>query len=202
MKKILSILIIISALITLCSCKGPISDADAKAIALDLMEKEIILTKHIYGDEFKPANQSEYDQHKEDTTFYYAKVSENSVFTTKEQLENAIKAVYTEKVVSQINEFAFTGATSDDGTSIIARFYQPKGEDRLKIDVTSYGVYQLKTTAHIDTVKVKRSTRSMMEITMEYEVEGSDKIREMTIMLRKENDEWKLDSQTFAIAIK
>ena len=202
MKKFLSLLIIISTLISLTSCKGPIDDDQAKEIAKDLIKKEIILTAHVYGDAFQLSNPSEYDQHKNDTTFYYAKVSEKSVYTTKKQLEDAIDEIYTQNVADEIKEFAFVGAPGTDGATIIARFYQTKDEDRLKIDVTSYGVYSLTTVVDIDSITVKRSTRSMMEIKMNYTAGSSDTMREMTIMLRKENDAWKLDARTFAAAVK
>ena len=188
--------------LSLSACKGPITDDQAKEIAKELIEKEVTLIAHVYGDAFALSIPSEYEQHKNDSSYYYAKVSEKSVYTTKKQLEDAIDEIYTDNVAAEIKEFAFTGAPNADGATIIARFYQAKGEDRLKIDVTSYGIYQLKTTVYTDTIVVKRSTRSMMEITMEYTVEGSEKTREMTIMLRKENDNWQLDSRTFAAAVK
>ena len=202
MKKILSLLIIISTLLSLTACKGPIEDSEAREIAKELIEKEIILTAHVYGDAFQLSNPAEYDQHTDDTTFYYAKVSEKSVYTTQKQLEDAIDEIYTQNVAEEIKEFAFVGAPGADGATIIARFYQPKDDDRLKIDVTSYGVYSLTAVVDVDSIAVKRSTKRMMEVTMNYTAGKSDTVREMTIMLRKENDDWKLDARTFAAAIK
>jgi len=202
MKKILSILIIISTFLTLTACKGPITDAEARDIAKELIEKEIILTAHVYGDAFQLSNPAEYEQHKNDTSYYYAKVSEKSVYTTKKQLENAIDEIYTQSVAAEIKEFAFIGAPGADGATIIARFYQPKDDNRLKIDVTSFGVYKLTAVVDIDSIVVKRSTKNRMEVTMDYTAGKSDTVREMTLMLRKENDVWKLDGRTFAAEIR
>jgi hypothetical protein len=42
----------------------------------------------------------------------------------------------------------------------------------------------------------------MMEVTIDYQAGDSEKVREMTIALRKEDGKWKLDSRTFAAQIK
>ena len=200
--KITSILLILAFALTLSACKGPITDDEAKDIAKDLLEKEIVLTQFVYGNDIKLAKQSEYDQHKNDTTYYYAKVSENSSFTTKDQLIAAINEIYTERVADEVMEFAIDGNSGSEGATIIPRFYQPKDEDRLKIDVTSYGVYDLSAVILLDTLVVKRSTGSMIDAVVSYKAGESDITREMTVSLRKVDGEWKLDIRTWAVGVE
>lgn len=202
LKSIISLLLLLACMASFCACKGPITDDEARDIAKELIEKEITLTSYVYGDAFALSNPAEYDQHKNDTSFYYAKVSEKSPYTTKKQLEDAIDEIYTKKVAQEIKEFAFIGAPGADGVTIIARFYQSPEEDRLKIDVTTYGIYDLTAVVLLDTLTVKRSTRSMMEVTVSYRAGSSETLREMKIMIRKENDTWKLDTRTWSAGIE
>jgi len=200
--KITSIILILAAMLSITACKGPISDDEARQIAKELLEKEVVLTAYVYGDEYKLASPSEFNQHKDDTSYYYSKVSKESPYTTKQQLIDAINAVYTERAAEEVLEFAINGNSSDDGASIIPRFYQGADEDRLKIDVTSYGIYQLSTVVILDTLTVKRSTKNMMEVTVSYKAGESGNTREMDFIIRRENDQWKLDTRTWAVGVE
>ena len=193
-----SLIFILSAV----ACKGPMTDDEAKEIMKDLLVKETSLTAYVYGDAFELADKSEYDAHKDDGTFYYAKVSKDSPYTTKKELSDALSAVYTDSVMEEINVFAFSGSNETEGYTVIPRFYQSPKEDRLSIDVTSYGIYDLKSVIIIDTLTVNRSTASMMEVTVSYRPDVDKDPREMKIKAIKVDGTWKLDTRTWAVGVE
>ena len=183
-------------------CKGPVTDSEAKEILKDLLAKETELTSYVYGDAFELADKAEFDAHKNDGTFYYAKVSKDSPYTTKEELKNALEAVYTQSVMEEVNVFAFTGTNETEGYTVIPRFYQAPKEDRLSIDVTSYGIYNLTSVIILDTITVKRSTASMMEVAVKYRPDTDKPEREMEIKAIKVDGTWKLDTRTWAVGVE
>ena len=206
MKKIVKTILcaLLSAVFVLScvACKGPVSDDDAQKILADLLEKEVLLNKYVYADGFVLSNTSEYEEHKDDATYYYSKVSKDSPFLTINDLKKALEEVYTEEVLEEIYVFAFNGSNETEGVTIIPRFYQKNGEERMSIDVTSYGVYDLRSVIKIDTAVVKRSTSNLMEVTVSYRPDLGKDLKEMSIQLRKIDGEWKLDSRTWAVGVE
>ncbi len=217
MKKIIAFALCLLALVLpLTGCMKAYSDEEAKEIVLPLLEKEAALNPYLYGQGFAFADPNEYEQHKGDSSFYYAPVASDSPYLTLSQLKSAMEELYSSQLMETVGVYAFGDPDKTSDTIVTARFYQKMspeqllGEDknleiakndaqyRLRVDAASYETYKL--TARIDaaSLKVTRATRSLIEMSASYYGNSGVK-REMTFTVIFENGVWKLDSRTYLI---
>lgn len=195
MKKLLIILCALILPLSLFACKGPYGDDEAAAILRELLEKDAELNRYIWGDGFGTLTDPG-DDANETTTVYY-RVNADAPYHSVEALRNAVSEVYTAELCTIINAFAF-----DNTEKTMARFcdfYQNDAVADLQIDVTlNHPPYELKTVIYPSTVKVTRSSATIIETEVEYSNGPDGERRTMDVRLLKENDVWKLDTQTWA----
>ena len=186
----------------LCSCRGPVSDEMLIEIITPLLEREAELCSYIYGDAFSTSKDPGDDVNSSFAKYY--EVAENSKYRTKEALVNEINAVYAEETAGVVSIFAFEGYTEkeDGGASVTPRFAENK-DGVLQIDVAKEP-YTMRGVIHASSASVKRSTKSMIKASVKFSrfsSDGKETVITKTVLLRKTDGEWRLDSQTFAVAV-
>lgn len=199
MKKLFPIIILLMLTCILISCGGPYSgkEGEVREILLPLLEKDALLNSYIWGDAFEVGEEVSTVE-KNSLTALYKYVADDSPYKSCDELRDAAEEIYSEDMMAIISAFAF-----DNNDTVMSRFCDgDTGDVRLKIDVSqNHGSYRL--TAHLftDTLKVTRSTATIIECEVEFIAGDSDSRRSMTVKLIKENDVWKLDSQTWAKSV-
>lgn len=182
------------------SCKGPITDEMAKEIISPLLVKEAEINGYIYGDKFRTEDDPGDDVNSSFAKYY--RVAEDSKYKSIADLKAALSEVYTEKTVSVVCVYAFDGYTDeeDGGASIRPRFEEDE-KGYLQIDVAK-DPYDMRGVIHPDTVRVIRSTNSLMRVKIDYSrfsKDGRETVIEKTLELSLENGSWRLNTQTFAV---
>lgn len=217
MKKIIAFALCLAALVLpLSGCMKAYSDEEAKEIVLPLLEKEASLNPYLYGQGFAFADHTEYEQHKDDSSFYYAPVAADSPYLTLSQLKAAMEEIYSSRLMDTVSVYAFGDPDKTSETVVTARFYQKMhpgqtlGEEqnisiakedaqyRLRVDATSFETYKLTALLDKDSLKVRRATRALIEMSASYYGNSGVK-REMTFTVILENGVWKLDSRTYLV---
>ncbi len=196
-------MIIICTVLTLASCKGPISDEMAKEIVIPILERETELNTYIYGDAFKTKEDPKDDVNSPYSKYY--EVDKNGKYTSIDALKKEISEIYSFETVEVVNIYAFNGYSdsADGGASITPRFAQ-SNEGVLQIDVTK-DPYEMRGVIHTESIKVLRSTNKMMKIRVKYSrfsSEGKETVVEKDLILMNEEGIWKLNTQTFAVKCK
>lgn len=198
MKKCLILICALILPLLLFSCKGPYSDEEAAAILSELLVKDAELNRYIYGDGFSTLEDPGEDADK--TTTIYKRVNADAPYHSVEALRAAIVEVYSEEIAADICTFAF-----ENTDTVMARFCDFTQNDEvadLQIDVTqNHPPYKLSTVVYPSTVKVTRSSATIIEAEIEYSNGADGEHRTMEVKLLKENDTWKLNTQTWAIAV-
>lgn len=200
MKKLLSITLIILSILSLCSCGGPYSgkEGEVREILLPLLQKDAELSSYIWGDAFEIGEEVSTVE-KNSLTALYKYVADDSPYKSCDELRAAASEIYSDDLMAIISAFAF-----DNNDTVMSRFCDAdSGDVRLKIDVSqNHGSYNL--TAHIftDTLRVTRSTATIIECEVEFSAGDSGERRSMTVKLIKEEDTWKLDSQTWVKSVE
>ncbi|MBR2986430.1 MAG: hypothetical protein IKC63_00270 [Clostridia bacterium] len=196
MKKLLSLLILVSMLFTFSSCNA-YSDEEAAKIIDELLIREADLNGYIYFDSFK-TKEDPGDDIYEDFQKYYV-VAPDSKYLTLASLMGEVDAVFATMAREEIYNYAFYGYESES-ISFPSRFFED--EEGLKIDVTNQE-FKGRTVALLGSAKVKRSnaTRIRAEV-MTYRIDSEGNPREhiKTVELIKENGVWKLYAQTMIAA--
>ena len=200
MKKLISLTLIICFMLSLASCSGPISDSEAVEILIPLLEREAELNGYIYGSSFGTSQDPGDDVNANYAKYY--EVSEIDKYRSVDALKKEISAVYTEETSDIIAIYAFNGYTDDvdGGASVTPRFSETK-EGVLQIDVAKEP-YEMRGVIHPSTAKVKRSTKRMMKVVVEYSrfsEDGTEKIVKKELTLKLVDGSWRLNTQTFAI---
>ncbi|MCQ2399790.1 MAG: hypothetical protein MJ072_04720, partial [Clostridia bacterium] len=199
--KITVILVLISIFLNLSSCANVFSNEEAIEILKPLLEKEAEINLYVYADGYKTEEDPGNDVYSSYSKYY--EVSKDSKYRTKESLENAMKEIFTDETFSVISIYAFNGYESEvDGeTNIRGRFSQNK-EGVIEIDVTREAV-NLTGIAKISSIKVKRSNNSMIKAEIEIiREERPERNETKTVIVKKKDGIWKLDSQTLAVKIE
>ena len=110
--------------------------------------------------------------------------------------------IYSAELASIIAEYAFEN--SDLGMSRFCDYRDEDGEvTDLQVDVTDkHEPYTLTAVADLDSVKVKRSTQTIIECELTVESGKNATERTITVTLLYENDGWKFDSYNWIIGVK
>lgn len=195
MKKFLILLCVLLLPLSLFGCKGPYSDDDAAAILTDLLERDAELNSYIWGNAFGTLEDPGDDA--DDTTTVYYRVNAEAPYHSVDELRAAVNALYSEELAVIVNAYAFEN--TEKTMARFCDFYQNDEVADLQIDVTlNHPPYELKTVIYPATVKVTRSSATIIETEVEYSNGSDGERRTMDVRLLKENDVWKLDTQTWA----
>lgn len=195
MKKFLILLFALILPLSLIGCKGPFSDSEAGQILSDLLEKEVELNRYVYGDGFSTLEDPSEDADK--TTAIYYRVNADAPYHSVDELKAAVTAVYSEEVAQIVNTYAFEN--TDTVKARFCEYYENGKVADLQLDVTlNHPPYELKTVIYPSTATVKRSTATIISMEVEYSNVSDGERRTMEVRLLKENDIWKLDTQTWA----
>ena len=206
-KRIISIFLALTMLLLLplsTSCalfKGPISDEQLREMLTELLPKDAELTGYIWGDSFTTAKQPEEDDYDAYAPIYYA-VSADAPYKSVKALKSEVEKIYSSELTQIICEYAF-----ESSDLVMSRFCDDVDDKGnvigLRMDVTkNHKPYELTAVAIISTAKVKRSTNFMVEGTLTIKAGKAQTEREMKIKLLKENDVWKIDSQTWLAGVE
>ncbi len=196
-------------LCALAGCGGPYSgrEDEVEKILLPLLEKDVGLNGYIWGDKFTTAGSVSANDEKSTSAIYYF-VSDESPYRSCEELRAAAEEIYSEDLMKIIESYAF-----ENNDTVMSRFCDgesdetdgeesEKAEKTLKIDVSSlHPAYKLTAAVRKDSLKVKRSSSTVIECELEYTAGSSDTLRKMTVRLLLEDGVWKLDTQTWAAEI-
>jgi hypothetical protein len=211
----LSAAILAAALVcALAGCGGPYSGKESEVgeILFPLLEKDAELNGYIWGDRFTTAESVSADDEDSTSAIYYF-VSDESPYKSCEELRAAAKEIYSEDLMEIIENYAF-----ENNDTVMSRFCDAdadtdadktdeteSGENAgktLKIDVSSlHPAYKLTAAVRLDSLKVTRSSSTVIECELEYTAGSSDTVRTMTVKLLLEDGVWKLDTQTWAAEI-
>lgn len=200
MKKILTALcVLLIAALTLAGCGGPYSgrENEVRDILLPLLEKDVVLNSYIWGEGFAVSGEI-YPKDESSTTAVYYTVSADSPYKSCKELRDAAKEIYSQDMMKIIEAYAF-----ENNDNVMSRFCDAtEGNVLLKIDVSqNHKPYRLTAKVFPDTLKVTRSTQTIIECEIEYVAGSSQTRRTMKIKLLSEGSVWKLDSQTWAVEI-
>ena len=178
----LSVLLLISVVL-LPSCKRQ-SDEEAYAIACDLLERSYNLNVAYYGEGLA------YDEDELVEGSYYH-VSMDAPFTRRSDLINETKAVFSERIASDLVDVYIDG-TASLGVVLYARYITGydgyltvrKDYDNILDEVEKYDA---------STLEIKKNNRREIRAT----VQNVDKTAEIEVVLVYEVDGWRLDSPTY-----
>ena len=202
MKKLIPIVFVIFALL-LTACTGPYKgrESEVEEILRPLMEKEVALLRYLYGDGFKTMDEVSAEDANYTTTAKYYRVSEESPYHSVDELKAAIREVYTEDRAGEIESGLFenTGAFSRfNDYNILNVAGEVVGTD-LGIDVTqNHPAMALTAEVRLSTVKVTRSTETIIECEIDYTDGRGGSVETMRITLISEKGEWKMDDSSWA----
>lgn len=195
MKKFIILICALLLPLMLLSCKGPYSDEDAAEILTELLEKDAALNRYVWGDGFSMLEDP--GEAADDTTTVYARVSADAPYHSVDELKSAISELYSEELAVIINAYAFEN--TDKTMARFCDFYQNDKVADLQIDVTlNHPPYELNAVIYPSTAKVTRSSATIIETEVEYSNGPDGERRTMEVRLLRENDVWKLDTQTWA----
>lgn len=195
MKKFLILLCAFLLPLTLFGCKGPYSDSEAADILRELLERDVELNRYIWGDGFSTLEDP--GEAADDTSVVYKRVNEDAPYHSVESLRKAVNDLYAEEVALIINAYAFEN--TEKTMARFSDFYQNDEVADLQIDVTlNHPPYELNTVIYPSTMKVTRSSATIINAEVEYSNGPDGERRTMEVSLLKENDTWKLNSQTWA----
>lgn len=195
MKKFMILICVLLLPLMMFGCKGPYSDEDAAEILTELLEKDAALNRYVWGDGFSTLEDPAEDA--DDTTTVYYRVSADAPYHSVDELKSAISELYSEELAVIINAYAFEN--TDKTMARFCDFYQNDEVADLQIDVTfNHPPYELNAVIYPSTAKVTRSSATIIETEVEYSNGPDGERRTMEVRLLKENDIWKLDTQTWA----
>lgn len=195
MKKIIILICILILPLSLLSCQGPYSDEEAANILAELLEKDAELNRYVWGDGFSTLEDP--GDAAEDTSVVYYRVNADAPYHSVDALKAEVEALYTEEVRLIINAYAFEN--TEASMARFCDFYQNDEIADLQIDVTlNHPPYRLNTVIYPSTAKVTRSSATIIEAEIEYSNGADGDRRTMDVRILKENDSWKLDTQTWA----
>lgn len=178
----LSVLLLLSVVL-LPSCKRQ-SDEEAYAIACDLLERSYNLNVAYYGEGLA------YDEDELVEGSYYH-VSMDAPFTRRSDLINETKAVFSERIATDLIDVYIDG-TASLGVVLYARYITGydgyltvrKDYDNILDEVEKYDT---------STLEIKKNNRRQIKAT----VQNVDKTTEIEVVLVYEVDGWRLDSPTY-----
>ncbi len=199
----LGIVLIFALLMCCTSCaliKGPIEDNEFIDIITPLLEKDAALSGYIWGSSFETKETPKEEDLKAVASIYYT-VASDAPYQSVQQLRDAALEIYSSELVNIIEQYAF-----ENGETTMARFcddYDDEGNVcGLRLDISSnHTPYSLTAVAYINTARVKRSTNNMIEGEIEITAGSSQRKSTMELKLLKQDDIWKLDTQTWLSGI-
>lgn len=192
-------------LLLLPACAGPYGNktAEVAEILRSILDRETVLLDYLYSDGFTtltPVTQEDRDY---TTTAVYYRVSADSPYHSVAELTEEIAGVYSENRTNAIKSGLFENSDGSfsrfcDYTGY-ADLAQTEKITDLQIDVTQNSpIYEFSAVIDLATLKVKRSTSTIIECTVSYTDERRNRTDDMTLKLLYEDGCWKLDSQTWA----
>lgn len=197
--------LMLTVLLLLPACGGPYGDKPTEVADLlrPILDREIPLLGYLYGDSFTTLSEVSQKDRDYTTTAVYYRVSADAPYHSVAELMGEVSAVYSANRTAAIRSGLFEN--SENAFSRFCDFtgYTDMAETveftDLQIDVTKNSpIYQFTAVIDLSTLKVKRSTSTIIECTVEYADERTGRTDEMTLKLLYEDGCWKLDSQSFA----
>jgi hypothetical protein len=175
--------LLLSSIVLLPSCKRQ-SDEEAYAIACDLLERSYNLNVAYYGEGLA------YDEDELVEGSYYH-VSMDAPFTRRSDLINETKAVFSERIASDLVDVYIDG-TASLGVVLYARYITGydgyltvrKDYDNILDEVEKYDT---------STLEIKKNNRREIRAT----VQNVDKTAEIEVVLVYEANGWRVDSPTY-----
>jgi hypothetical protein len=175
--------LLLSSVVLLPSCKRQ-SDEEAYAIACDLLERSYNLNVAYYGEGLA------YDEDELVEGSYYH-VSMDAPFTRRSDLINETKAVFSERIASDLVDVYIDG-TASLGVVLYARYITGydgyltvrKDYDNILDEVEKYDA---------STLEIKKNNRREIRAT----VQNVDKTAEIEVVLVYEANGWRVDSPTY-----
>ncbi len=180
MKKIISILLTISLVMTVSvSCGSSYDPSELTAAMEELAPKAAELYSVIYGSSIKTSAL-------EESNGYYLVTDER--YQTIAELKTAMKEVFSEGYIKVLSNTAFDGVSTDEG-SIEAKFKEIDGKLYVNPEVTAdFGEMH---EFELDSLKVLKQNRFKAKV----EISSGDYSQE--VILEKEDGVWKLDSALY-----
>ncbi|MBO5286864.1 MAG: hypothetical protein J6B34_01935 [Clostridia bacterium] len=180
----LSIMLILSFCISIVGCGNKVSEETAVSLVKTLVNESYFLNVAYFG------NGLEYLEEDIEENNLYAPVSPSESCTTKKQLVEKTRKIFSSSYASSMIETAFNGVKDATGTSAIYARYMVYDGDRLY-------VYR-----EIEGIEINKYDFSKIEIT---KISGSfiqanmftEKGDTVNITVINENGEWRLDSATY-----
>ena len=205
MKRIITIILAAAAAVSLfgsCSLfKGPISDAQAEEILGELLPEAAILNTYIWGDAVKTAKTVDEEDESSTVSVYYT-VSSDCRYHNTDEFKDDVMKYYSAEMAEIISEYAFEN--SDTTRSRFCNLYDDSmNVIDMQVDVTkNHEPFVLTAVALPETVKVKRSTETIIEATLTTLAGEDRKENEIKIRLLYENERWRLDSYNWIAAVE
>lgn len=197
--------ITLAAFLLFSACTGPYGGKSTEVadILRPILDREIPLLGYLYGDSFTTLSTVSEEDREYATTAVYYRVSEDSPYHSVAELTDEVSAVYTESRATAIQSGLFENTENSFSRFCDYTGYSDMAETveitDLQIDVTKNSpIYQFTAVIDLSTLKVKRSTATIIECTVGYTDERTGRTDDMTLKLLYENDQWKLDTQTWA----
>ena len=191
MKRISFIIALILMLTYLChglaGCKPALTDEEARAILEEKLETSYYVMAAVYGDLLKVQDSEKIDESW--TTPHYFKVTEDSHYTTIDQIKEDAEKVFAPTYLETVYEYAFTG--SDETMS---RFGLSEG--MLTVDVVKKP-YKILTDLYIDTAKVVKVSKFAAEIEIDGSADGGKTVKKVLITLACVDGQWLFNGPTY-----
>lgn len=206
MKKLLSIIMIISLVGLLFSCKDrKYDEAEVKAAAEELIKTSEVLNEVFWGrgiDYIEDANTG---------NGYYREASYSALkklgFSTISELEKMTRATFSESYADSALSTTVSSISDEDGVQILARYYQ-KYTDETYTEPQCIMVYTVAVPLLLDKVeydysslRVTHSKKETVYVEIDCKVttnEGKSQTKTIEIGLVEEEDGWRIDTPTYA----
>lgn len=188
MKKIfkITLLIILTAImvVSMVGCKE-VDNTTARAIVNMLVEQAYELNDIYFGDGLEPIVDDE-------TNDLYVPVNSNSNFTTKVELIERTREIFSSSYSSSMIEIAFEGEGGAIGSSAVyARYIEYEGYLSVRRDIKGIEVAKYDFT----TTEILKNSKKF--IVAKIKTTDTDKPQFVEITLINEENGWRIDSATY-----
>ena len=185
-KSVICLLLLNFTLFSLFSCGGKVGEDEALDIANDLILRAYVLNVVCYGEGLE-ADEELFP----DDTRKYAYVSENAPFQTKSELENELYDVFSADLAENMYEICFSGQQGiASGTGNYARYTYYSDEEFLKVYKYIEG-FKIGVPDTTKTTITKIKSKKIIGVITYQDGESVE------FTLKKEKNNWKLDTLTF-----
>lgn len=203
--RIISIIVLVLTIISvvsLSSCTKKLSKEEATAKVAELVVASYEINVIVYGEGLPTLDLEE------EKDALYKTVMENDKYNSIKDIRDAISKIYSSSMTNVLNTTAFVGHVGEvEGTIAYARYIEKETGLAILQKQTVFDpeieVGGEKVEMETDSIKVQKYDPSTIEIVkisrrfIEANITSEDGSSTILVTLVLENDQWKLDSQTY-----